>query len=372
MPTLNLVNNGLMERFDDFIHHLKRSDVIAVYHDSDPDGTCSAVILAKAIEQLLKKKVDFHVGRKKGEHYVSSEMADFFRSKKVTKLITLDISADEKPEGLLQVQKFADVLVIDHHKLYNNLNETSKVLLVKPQLLYSPVDPQLYCTSKFIFDLMSRHATLNDFDWIASVGIIADVASKMWPEFLTAVFKKYNIPLVKDFFKSRLGKVAHLISSAEVYDEKNVDLCFEVLSKSVHPKNVLNSELRRFAKFIEDEIRRLVKNSKSHAEWHFGDELMIYEIKPKHAVTSPLSTILGFKYPSTTVIIMSEDEGRMHVSARRQDKKIAVNNLVERAVIGFENSSAGGHVAAAGASFSARDRNEFKRRIILLSNNISS
>ena len=369
---MQLIDKGLLKRFDDFMRNLKSDDVIALYHDADPDGTCSAVIMAKAIERLVKKKIDFHVGRQKGEHYLSSEMADFFISKKVTKLITLDIAADEKPEGLLKAQKSANVLVIDHHKLYSNLNENSKVLLVKPQLLYHPVDPQQYCTSKFVYDLASRHADVSDCDWIASVGVIADVASKMWVDFLTSVFKKYKIKLAQDFFKSRLGKVAHTISSAEVYDEKNVDLCFDVLYKSSQPKDVLKSEVCRFATFIDDEIQKLVRNAKSNAEWHFNGELMLYEIAPKYAVTSPLSTIIGFKYPSTTVVIISEDDGRMHVSARRQDKKIAVNELLERAIIGFENATAGGHVAAAGASFYARDKQEFKRRIVELVNNLSS
>lgn len=371
---MKLVNEELLKKFDSFVKSISANDKVGIYHDSDPDGTCSAVIVAKAIKQLTGKDIAAHIGRVKGEHYLSVAVAEKMREMKLTKIITVDIASDEKPEGAILASEFAQVVVIDHHKLYNDLNalKSKNCMLIKPQLLYEDVDPQLYCTSKFVFDLFGRHTNLDELDWVSCVGIIADVASKAWLPFLNDVFKKFKIPITEDFFKSRLGKVAHIISSAEVYDEKNIPLCFNILYSAKHPRDILNSELKQFEKVISGEINYFVKNVKKFAEFYDDIGLIFYLFAPQHAITSPISTILGFKYPDKTVIIASKSEDRMHVSARRQDKKLAVNNLLENAVKGFENANAGGHIVAAGATFKAAYFETFKKRIIAQLTEISS
>lgn len=362
---MNLINKNLLEKFDAFARNLKSSDRIAVYHDSDPDGTCSAVIVAKAVERLTGKKIAMHIGRIKNERYISTELASRLKQNNINKIITVDISVDEKIEGVLAAQEFADVLVVDHHKIYCDLNNVSKkILMLKPQMLYNDIDPTPYCAAKFSYDLFSRCIDLSDLDWVASVGIIGDVGSKMWPEFLSAVFKKYEFVVKKDFFKSKMGKIAHFISSAEVYDDKNVDVCFDVLFNAKHPKDVLDSVLKKFAKTIEDEINYFVNNAKKLAEFHNDIGLVFYFVKPKYAIKSPLSTIIGFKYPKKTVMVVSKDDDRINVSARRQDKKLAVNDLLEEITFDFKNSNAGGHSASAGAAFPAEYFQEFKRRLI--------
>jgi hypothetical protein len=131
------------------------------------------------------------------------------------------------------------------------------------------------------------------------------------------------------------------------------------------PKDVLNSVLKKYQKIIESEITYFVKNAPRLAEQHKQIDLLFYFIQPKHAIKSPLSTILSFKYPNKTVLIISKDDGRINVSARRHDKKIAVNNLLEESIIGFDDANAGGHAVSAGAAFPAIYFSEFKKRIIL-------
>ena len=82
----------------------------------------------------------------------------------------------------------------------------------------------------------------------------------------------------------------------------------------------------------------------------------------KYRIHSPLSTILGLKYPHNTIIIIRAGRG-IAVSARRGDKKIAVNDFLEKAVKGFKGANAGGHIPAAGAGFHKKYLNTFKQRI---------
>ena len=46
---MKIVNEQLIKRFQDFIRDISPEDNLAILHDSDPDGMCSALILKKAL-----------------------------------------------------------------------------------------------------------------------------------------------------------------------------------------------------------------------------------------------------------------------------------------------------------------------------------
>ncbi len=361
---MKVINSDLLKQFDTFMTSLKSSDKIAIYHDSDPDGTCAGVIAAKATEALTGKKVALHTGANKNHRFVSEELANEFKKEKINKLIIVDIAAEEKPEGLLIVSKFADILIIDHHKVYHDLKDEKQITLIKPQLIWDMPEPSKYCTSKLVYDLMLRQVKQDSLDWVSVVGLIGDVCTSIWPEFMQAVFTKYNIELKKDLFETKLGLIARIISSAEVYSDKNINLCFNALYKAKNPDDIINSELVKFKDIIEGEIKYFIDNAQALAEFQKDIELVFYLVEPKHAIKSPLCTILGFKYPNQTVIVVTKENENYCVSARRQDKKVAVNNLLEECTKGFNNSNAGGHAVSAGATFPVRYFDEFKSRLV--------
>ena len=92
-------------------------------------------------------------------------------------------------------------------------------------------------------------------------------------------------------------------------------------------------------------------------------EMRIYELTSPYRIHSPLSTILGLKHPHKTIIIINKTTNPISISARRHDKKIAVNNLLEQAVKGFKGANAGGHIPAAGAGFHKKYLSIFKKRL---------
>lgn len=361
---MKVIGKKLLERFDKFVKGIDNSDMVAIYHDSDPDGTCSAVIVGKAVERLTGKKVCMHVGANKNHRFLTQEVAAKFKKAKINKIICVDIACEEKPEGLFAAEEFASILIIDHHKLYNDLKGSKKITLIKPQLLYEMSEPSKYCASKLSYDLMSRHAKLDDIDWVAAVGLVGDVCSDAWPEFLREVFAKYNIAIIKDLFETKIGIIARMISSAEVYSEENISLCFDVLYCAKSPDDVVSSQLAKFQKIIEDEINFFITRAPKLAEFYDDVELVFYRISPKYSIKSPLCTVLGFKYPNKTVLVVTEENGTCCVSARRQDKKVAVNALLETATIGFESSNAGGHIVSAGAAFPMKYLPVFKKRVL--------
>jgi hypothetical protein len=120
----------------------------------------------------------------------------------------------------------------------------------------------------------------------------------------------------------------------------------------------------KFKRAIDKELNYWIKRFNRKAEKH-GD-LYWYEITPTHRVHSPISTILGLKYPHRTILVLDARKPMISVSARRGDKAIAMNTLLEKAVAVLPNANAGGHVPAAGAGLRKRDLPIFKARVLKL------
>jgi len=348
----------LIKDFEKYIKNISSKDKIAVLHDTDPDGICSAVIIAKTLQKLKNKKITYRSGL--AEKKLSGKIQKILKRKGITKLIILDISSDQDLENLRKVSKKIDVLILDHHKIYFN-KKIKNVLLIKPQLI-SKYKPYEYCTAKLAYDLCSRLVEIKDMDWIAATASIADIAHKPWKEWLKKVFKRNKIKMKKDLFKTKPGKLASMISSAEVSDKKNVAKCYQIIYNANSLKQAFTKELKKIKKKVDKELKRLIKGFKKSEKYK---SLYIYEITSKiEGIKSPLSTILGLKYPHRTIVIISRKGSKARISARRGDKEVAVNSLLEKAARDLPAANAGGHVPSAGATISVRDYPKFKKRLI--------
>jgi single-stranded DNA-specific DHH superfamily exonuclease len=76
-----------------------------------------------------------------------------------------------------------------------------------------------------------------------------------------------------------------------------------------------------------------------------------------------VSTIVSVRNPHNTILIGKVKDDGFQISARRQDKKKNMSELLKELVAGFEGSNAGGHVPAAGARILLKDKEEFKKRV---------
>lgn len=349
---------SVIKNFQKYIEKITPKDKAAIIHDTDPDGISSAVIISKTLERLNKKKP---VLRQTIEgKLITKELREKLKKKGITKLIVLDISFEQDTTNLEKLSSKIDVLIIDHHKIYSK-KKIKNVLLVKPQLL-SKILPHEYCTAKLSYDLCSTLTDIKDLDWIAATASIADIAHKPWMPWIKKVFKKYKIRIKKDLFKTKLGQIAAMISSAEVTDKKNIKKCFDALYEAKKPKQAFKKELVKIKKSVDKELKKLIKNFKKVKAI---ESLHIYEIESKvEGIKSPLSTILGLKYPHKTIIIVSKQWPKVKISARQGDKKLAVNSLLETAVEGLPESNAGGHTPSAGATIRIKDYQKFKKQLI--------
>jgi len=349
----------LLQRVDAFLRSVSDDDIVAIVHDTDPDGIFSAVILSRCLKRLRGRGVDIHLPLNKEKYGITEDMIARFKQKGVTKLIAADFSLEQNLDRLKELEKLFPILIVDHHKLYNDYS-SDRVILYKPQK-FTDIEPSQYCTAKLAFDAAMRVCDVSDLDWMAASACIADIATAPWKDWLSSVFIKYNLEQNDDLFTTKLGDIASIVSSTELYDVALVPSCFAFFSSAKTIEDVFQSEFIQYKHTIDAELEKHRKRFETHAK-HRG-ELYIYELDSPYRVQSALSTILGIDYPHRTIIIINVGLPMISVSARRGDKQVAVNELLEQAVEGFDHANAGGHIPAAGAGFPKHYLEKFKENL---------
>jgi len=353
----------IMKRFKEFISSITKEDIVAVLHHTDPDGVCSGVIAAKLVEKIRGKKIDLRLNQRAGAIPVTESSLEILKQNNITKLIITDLCVDQETSNLKEIEKFAEILVIDHHKIYEDIN-SEKTVFIKPDFI-SEKKSSAYPASKFCFDLASEITDMSDFDWIAAVGLIGDCAFLTWVSFIDKVLAKYDMAKDPDIFQTDLGKGASLISDAESFDTANVEEAFNVVYTASSPNDLLNSSLQKYRDTVENEISYWKEHLNEFAEFYDDINLIFYMIKSKYRIKAPLNTRLSIENPNKTILLLQESENNtISISARRRDEKVAVNNLLENAIKGLEGASGGGHIPAAGATIKKADLQKFKENVM--------
>lgn len=356
------------ERIDRFLMNFSPKEKIAIVHDYDPDGLSSAVIINKLIERLRGKPVDMHCTPPHGfKNTIAPSVIAELKRRKITKVIFTDLGIHEDAAAVRKLEKQCEILIIDHHKFFNDIT-SERTFLAMPQLLADDIEPARYASTKIAYDLASRHAAMDDCDWIAATGIIADMAGSAWPEFLTQVFQKHNLkPNPKDWFKSDIGSISGMFHAAMAIDDKNVNYCFGVLMRAAKPQDVFkDKKLASLRKLFDKEINHWIVQAPKLMEKHDKLKLLWYEISPKYHVNSPVATILSLKpqYNDWVILILEKEKGMAGCSGRCQSQRVAMNDLLKNATNGLKKAAGGGHVPAAGAHFQVKDLAVFKQRIL--------
>lgn len=342
--------------FKKFINDIKPKDRVAVIHHTDCDGICSGYIIIEALERLSCKPV---LELPLSANSMNSSLTKFLKQNGITKSICVDLAIDQNSKVVENISRFSDILIIDHHKIYNEF-KSKNILLIKH---YHLGITKYYPASKLAYDLFSEVVDISDLDWISAAGVIGDSGFPQNKKFVAGVMRKYNVFPAQDLFTTDLGKVAMYLGAAGSVVPDRIKQALSILKKAKKPKDVLDSDLASVAKEIEEEIVRQIKLFKKKSEKH-GD-LMIGEIESKHRVKSAVVTRLSIReLPHKTLVILQKNKDRYIVSARRHDKKLAVNDLLEGAVEDLIFADAGGHVPAAGGSIRAEDLDKFKENLI--------
>lgn len=334
----------ILNRFDAFARQLSKTDRIAIVFHTDADGIASAVIAAKAIERICGKKPCAFLTPAPSEVIISKKMILELKKKKINKVVVVDLNVDQEPESIRAVEKFAEILILDHHTIQNDVN-SRKTVMLKPQS-FSKINPSKYAASKLVYDMFSRHANLENLAWLPIIGIYGDMAESEWREFISNELVRSKITL------DDIKKAGALIVYARSYDEKNGPLkAFKAFYSAESINDVPKSRLLECENKIEAELSHYIEKRKQLAHFYPKEKLIVYEISPKYNLKSELVNRLSRNfYPEWTCIVLQAKGKIASIGARNQSGNVSMNDLMIRATKGIPNSSGGGHIQAAGAS----------------------
>jgi single-stranded DNA-specific DHH superfamily exonuclease len=110
---------------------------------------------------------------------------------------------------------------------------------------------------------------------------------------------------------------------------------------------------------------KIISEMDDRADFFNSIDLIIYPIQAKYNIKSFIANRLSYDYPAKTIIVMQDiNPNRVWFSARRQDFKVKMNELLEEAVKGIPDSSAGGHIPAAAGSIPKNYAEKFKENLV--------
>ena len=333
-----------MQKAVDFLKNTKPKDEIVVVFNNDADGICSCVLMNKYLK---------HMGI--NPYIISQPMPPDknlirrIQSGIPNKIIFLDLAMDQQPSVLKKVKGFADILIIDHHLIENNMNS--------PQIVhYNPrfKNPKIYqSTSYLAYKILSKLLDMEDSLWIAAIGIIGDydIASSM--DLIKEVEKKYDLNL---FYK-----IAAMISSVRATKAMTCEQIVELLINTKDPKQLIAGEFLESYQKIELETEAVLIDAGKNAEKI--DSVFFYNIKSKYNIRSDISTKLSEKFPDKIIIVYEKIGNNINASVRNQNRRINVDRVLKKAIIGLK-ASAGGHEVAGGVTMDAKDWDRFKEKLL--------
>ena len=337
------------DKIKNYIGNLKKEDRIAILYHSDVDGICSAVITLSVIEKTGKKVILFLPVVHKADLF-SKELLNKLKENKINKVIMVDFSADQYPNDIKKIEQFSEILILDHHATLCDLN-SEKTLFIKAKDYYNS-ETYTPC-SKLCFDAFSKITNMGDLYDIMLIGFVSDSQFQGWEK---EIRKKYS-KLSPEQFMKVIKKLNNGVIS------KKQDFCLKILreNKNFHS---LNKKLSKIVFPSEKDIAYHLKNWKKLAEINKKLKLAFLNVKSKYKITSTISTVVAYDYIDWVIITYQKLDNVIQISARRQDAKIKMNELLANSIKGFNNATAGGHIPAAGGNIQVKDLERFKQNVI--------
>jgi len=329
-------------KFFSFISRLNEKDRIAIVSHTDLDGVASAKVANEVINANVLRFVDYID--------VNEELARELKSKGVNKIIFTDLDFD-KPELIKTIEKFAEILIIDHHIFRNDLNSERTTFL----------SAEGYCTTFICYYLFSKVQNISNLDWIVAAASIADFSYHKNFDWVMDVKKRYGdtFDIEEMSRRSRIYDLAIKLSLTLIYFRGKINEAYKLIGNSINEIGVLDNYVKDVQKEIERSLAMFEKEKRI-----FGNgDVYFWEFAPEFFIKSILINELSLRHKDKTIIIV-ENNGRYYeVSARRQDGKVNLVELLKKLTFEIENATSGGHMKAAGATILPKDIAEFRRRV---------
>lgn len=333
---------GSEKRFFDFISELNDKDKIALISHNDLDGITAAKISNDVLNSDLVILSDYNG--------INDGLVEKLKRNKVTKVIFTDIGFT-KQDILIKISKFAKVLVIDHHRVSEDYNSDKIAFL----------NAQDFCAGYLCYYLFSKIQDLETRDWLACCSCISDYLYFKNQQWVSKIFEKYGDEFIlvgKSVRKEGLfWDLQAKLSLSLNYFKGNPERVYDSIGKIFGDIG----DLQKYSDIVNAELSRL--SIKYESEKEIINGIYYWEVVSKYPVKDILANIMSSKNPDKTFIFVQSENGMCKISARRQDRNVDLPKFLGKLLEGFENSSSGGHIPAAGGGFPEKYLSEFKKRL---------
>ncbi|MBI2084193.1 MAG: DHH family phosphoesterase [Candidatus Aenigmarchaeota archaeon] len=349
-----------------FINGIKPRDKVAIVYGHDNDTICSATIIYKLLKKLHGIESTLIVSELNSQ--VTESVLAGIRKSKSDHVIIVDIGT-VGVEVLAELRKISDILIIDHHMPKGYV----KVAYVNPRIY----DKHAYIPATYLcYKLYENYSDAKDVSWIAGIGTLSDMGLKNCNDLFEGVKRDYgelvgnnrNIDEIL-FDKSLLGKLAKICDSGRVVG--GIDgtvLALTALIKAKSYQEILDGrfdesrKLLEFHNLSEKEFNRLVNDFDKSRKQRKG--IVVYEVKSKLNMKSPLATFLSRKMKNDVLVIYQKSGKYVDASFRRGGgSKVDLDELASKSVAGIPGSNSGGHIQAAGARFLVKYTNSWLKNL---------
>ena len=332
---------GSEKRFFDFIRRLNEKDKIALISHSDLDGVASLKVVSKVVNANLMKFIDYFD--------VNEGLVNELKANRINKIIFTDISFD-KENIIKELEKFAEILIIDHHLFSVDLNSDKTIFM----------NAQGYCASYLCYCLFSKIGNLAMLDWLVAAASLSDFCYGKNAEWLEQVEKKYGEKFsIQEMTRlSRIYDLSLKLSFTLIYFRGKVEETYKMIGDDIDSIEHLDNYAKDVQREIDESVERFEKEKTSFQ----NGEGYFWEFAPEFFIKSILINGLSMKYPDKTIIIVQNNDSYYDVSARRKDGKVSLVELLKSLSFGL-GISCGGHMFAAGATILPKYIPYFRERL---------
>ena len=316
-----------------FLENISEKDRIALLFHNDIDGFVAGILLADWCENKGAKIKPIPFTMTDDQNRAIKEIGD---RKKI-------ITADLAPTAIIKILKAIkdrDVFYTDHH--------ISEIKI--PDEIKKYETPSSTSSSRAIYQLIGGREFLRIMSEVADAGWRYEENRKEIDKFL----KEKNWTL-NEFFR----KVKYPYDRTIIYFHKDLVKAFEILKEINSTEDI--KKLKEYDSAIGDEINRFVKEFSQKSET-LG-KVHFYYFKPEHPIKSAIINEISYANPNKTFIFAVPNGDEISISARNQNKKQSMVELLKKATKNIPIENLGGHVPAAGARIKRKHLEKFKENL---------
>jgi len=334
---------GDEKKFADFISSLSNAKKIICVSHTDLDGIASARVVDYALQVdkvIIANYIDFN-----------GEFAKKLEKENASHVIFSDLILEK--EFILKCEKFADILIIDHHIPKEDLNSD--------KTLFMNSSTSGLCAAYICYYLFSKIKDLKEIDWLVACACVSDFCYKTNWEWINSVYNKHGEEfkggLLEKATSGKFWDIQWKINLASIYYSEKVKKVYDLIGNKFGEIRDLDKCAEEVQKDFDNTLKRFHEEK---IEFSGG---YLWEVYTKFPIKSLLINWLSVEEPNKILIFARKDNGVYHFSARRQDGAVNVKDFLQNLVRRFNDGGAGGHFKAAGGHIDEKDEPEFIRRL---------